>query len=389
MPIVDIVDAISNSSTVWRTLHGIEPLCHDGRAVYVTGNAAVVFTVKHEGRTKMLKCYTRPNPYLKEIYGEAFHPREFCIIAITGHSIWIDCLLYERIEGCTLDNMICRVESPSEAKSLAEAFDKMAYRLLTTNRTHGDLKPENIIVTPYGEMVPIDFDSAFVPSLAGRPSVEIGTAAYQHPKRDFQFFDNHLDDYSIAVISTALHSSAIDFSIIEHYRKEYEFPLKPCDILSGKCEQLERYIEEFARCGDALHYRMARMLYSPWPRLFNLKPTLSLSYAENLCSDTSNASLEQENGLWGCRNHAGWIIPPLYDSGFEPSEGFMVATLGGYTHLLSIDEHRVVYSFAKGVTAKPVENGQVVICHSAKERQSIPLITLLPAKKPSSDKGDR
>ena len=377
MPISNIVDAVSCPSTVWRTLRGIEPLCHNGKAVYVTGNAAVLFTVKHEGRTKMLKCYTRPKPYLREIYGEDFHPRELCIVAITGDATWIDCLLYDRIEGSSLDVALSQAQSCSEVQLFAAAFDKMAYRLLASDRAHGDLKPENIIATPTGELVPIDFDSAFIPSLAGRPSAEIGTAAYQHPKRDFQLFDNHLDDYSIALITTILHAATIDFSIIQHFRETREFALQPRDIIAGKCGLLEEYIEEFARRGDALHYRLARMLYSQWPRLFTLKQTLSFSYAESPDFDIEDATLEQEGGLWGCRNSEGWIIPPLYDGGFEPTEGFMVTSLGGYTHLLSIAERRVVHSFAKGITAKPVKDGVIAIRDGSGQRQNIPLDILL------------
>lgn len=377
MPISDIVDAVSCPSTVWRTLCGIEPLCHDGKPMYVVGNAAVLFTVKHEGRLKMLKCYTRPNPYLREIYGALFHPRELCIVAITGATIWIDCLLYGRIEGSSLDEVLSNVRSCSQVGILAQAFDKMAYRILSSDRAHGDLKPENIIVTESEECVPIDFDSAFIPALAGRPSTEIGTAAYQHPKRDYQLFDNHLDDYSIALISTILHAAAIDFSIIEHFRTTGEFPLQPRDIIAGKCELLNHIIEEFARRGDALHYRVARMLHSQWPRLFNLKPTLSFLHTNIHDSGVANATLEQEGGLWGCRNNEDWIIPPLYDSGFEPSEGYMIASLGGYTHLLSLEKRGVVHSFAKGITAKPVKDGAIVIRDQAGQRHHLPLTALL------------
>ncbi len=376
MPIADIVDAVYNPSTVWRTLRGIEPLLHDGKPFYVTGNSAVLFTVKHDGRTKMLKCYTRTNPYLREIYSNLFHPHELCIVAITGDIIWIDCLLYDRVEGSTLNEVLCRVKSYHEVEALASAFDQMAYRLSATNRTHGDLKPENIVVTASNEMIPIDYDSAFVPSLAGKPSVEKGTTAYQHPQRDFRLFDLHIDDYSIAMLSTLLHAATIDFSIIEYFQERYEFPLKPRDIASGRCELLDNYIEAFACRGDALHYRMARMLYSQWPRLFNLKPMLSFIHTENLGSDIHDATLEQEGGLWGYRNHRGWIIPPIYDSGFEPTEGFMVVTLGDYTHLLSIAERRVVHSFAKGITAKPVRNGEITIRNSSGMRQTIALSSL-------------
>ena len=247
MPITDIVDAVSAPYTVWRTLRGIEPLCHNGRATFVTGNAAVTFTVMHEGRKKILKCYTRSNPYLREIYGSKYYPKELCVIAPTGSQMWVDCLLYDYIEGISLDEAICAARDCHDIALLARAFDTMACHILADSASHGDLKPENIIVTPSMEMIPIDYDSAFTPSLAGKPATEVGTAGYQHPARDTRFFDKHLDDYSIAIISTLLHIAATDFSIVERFRDTHENPLQPRDIIAGKCPYLSTHTEACAR----------------------------------------------------------------------------------------------------------------------------------------------
>lgn len=377
MSVIDIVDAVSARYTVWRTLRGIEPVRTNGSVSYVTGNAAVTFTVRHEGEIKMLKCYTRTNPYLHDIYGSKFYPRELCVIDIFGTPLWVDCLLYDRIEGITLDEALCRAECCDEVATLAASFDRMACKLLDSPVSHGDLKPDNIIVTPQGEMHAIDYDSAFIPAFAGRASAEVGTAAYQHPLRDSHFFDEHLDDYSIAIISTLLHIAARDYSVVEFYRSTHENPLLPHDIVAGRSSLLDQYTEEFAIRGDALRYRIALMLKSAWPRLFNLNRTLHFAVTENLSPTTNNAQLEQENGLWGCRNDEGWIIPPLYDSGFDPTEGFMVATLGGYTHIISVAERVVVHSFDKGITAKPVTNGEVVIRNTDGSRMGIALEALL------------
>ena len=84
----------------------------------------------------------------------------------------------------------------------------MAVGLLDREYAHGDLKPENIIVTPDGDMRAIDWDAAFTPELAGNPAPETGTAAYQHPLRTNELFDKHIDDYSIAMLSTMLHAAA-------------------------------------------------------------------------------------------------------------------------------------------------------------------------------------
>ena len=377
MTILDIVDAVAAPYTVWRTLHGIEPLCHNGRPIYICGNASVLFQVRHEGRQKMLKCYTRKHPYLQDIYSAEFHPRELHVISFSGDQAWVDCLLYDRIKGETLDDVLCHTSQPEDYTRLAESFDRLANKLLASERKHGDLKPENIIVAPDGDMHPIDFDSAFIPILAGKVSAEVGTAAYQHPARTYALFDEHIDDYSIAFISTLLHAAALDPVILKDFSTTHEPPFMPRDIISGKCSVINEMIEQFAQRGDATRYRIARMLSSQWPRLFNIRATIIYANSENLVITSDDATLEQENGLWGCRNDKGWIIPPLYDSGFDPTEGYMVASLGGYTHLLSLAEKRVVYSFANGITAKPVCNNEITIRHKDGSRENLKLDVLL------------
>lgn len=377
MTIVDIVDAVTNPDTVWRTLRGVEPLYHNGRPIYVTGNAAVTFTVRHEGGRKMLKCYTRKNPHLKEIYGERFYPRELCAVTVLGDKLWVDCLLYDRIEGRTLDEEIEHTASLDDFRALAAAFDNMAFNLLAGDMTHGDLKPENIIVGEDGQFSLIDFDAAFLPSMAGESAPEIGTAAYQHPTRDTNFFDNHIDDYSIAMLSTTLHAAALNRTVAEALCQTHEPPFSPRDIVEHKSALFDEVVELFAQRGLAREYRVARMLCSPSPRLFNLRSTLSFATQCPITDDLADATLEQEEGLWGCRNDKGWIVPPLYDGGFEPMGEVIILTLGGYTHLVSLRSCKVIRSFDKQVEVKPAKSHRVIVTKADSTHEVLELETLL------------
>ena len=105
--IADIVDTLANDFLSWRTLSDVRPHLRDGRPIYVTGNAAVTFFVRHKGREKILKCYTRDNPHLATIYGDAFRPRELRVFNMMNRSDFVDCLLTDRIEGITLDRAVC------------------------------------------------------------------------------------------------------------------------------------------------------------------------------------------------------------------------------------------------------------------------------------------
>ena len=376
--IANIVDALAAPYTVWRTLRGIEPTFHDNRPLYVAGNAAVTFRVKHDGMDKILKCYTRTNNHLMAIYGDEFHPRELCIIDIVGRKVWIDCLLTPYIEGITLDEALCSADGEQELIAIASSFDAFAKRLLLSERAHGDLKPENLILTPTGEIRAIDWDAAFLPSFAGEASPEIGTAAYQHPQRTTDLYDKHIDDYSIAFLSVYLHAAAIDSTTIEYFRKYHEPMLSPKDIIRGKVSELERICDLFAQRGMAREYRLAQMLRSTSARLFNLRPTLlpEITHSADTSSEDNAPYLDVANGYWGCRDNCRWLIEPLFDNGYEPTYGVMLTELGGYSHFVDL-EGNVVKSFPMGTRVKPMRDGATTAYYPNGEQEYIKAEDLL------------
>ncbi len=361
--IADIVDTLGNNHILWRTLCGVEIPVRDGRPLYTVGNAAVSLRVRHEGRDAVLKCYTHPNDNLQAIYGTSFHPRELCVFGMDGRRQWVDCLLCEHIEGETLDAFLCGQDARRHVGAAASAFDTAALRLLRSERAHGDLKPENMIFTPHGTIEFIDWDSAYVPLLEGRTAPETGTAAYQHPARTAEMFDKHIDDYPIALISVMLHAAALDPAVLERYRTLREFPLHPRRIAAGETAAVTHTADLFAARGMAAQYRMARMLTAPTPYLFSLETTLEAACRARDAAvppDAEMPELDQQDGLWGYRLHGEWVVPPLYDWGFEPTEGTMLVGLGGYSHFI-LRDGRVIVSFPRGCTVKPLRDGRTVV----------------------------
>ena len=376
--IANIVDAVAAPYTVWHTLRGIEPEMQGARPHFVAGNAAVTFRVRHNGDRKILKCYTRTNNHLTAIYGKEYHPRELCIVDIVGRKVWIDCLLTPYIEGMTLDEAICSAKRGEELEALASAFDDFARILLLSERAHGDLKPENLIVTPSGEIKAIDWDAAFLPSFEGEPAPEIGTAAYQHPRRTADLYDKHIDDYSIAFLSVLLHSAAIDDATIKHFRTYHEPLLSPRDIMRGRVCELERISELFAQRGMAKEYRLAQMLRSTQPRLFNLQSIFSPTTISSANSAEENTApyLDVANGYWGCRDDNRWLIEPMFDNGYEPSDGVMLAELGDYYHFVSLDG-KVVRTVPLGTRVKPMRSGETIAYYTNGEQERIKAAELL------------
>lgn len=358
MTIANIVDALRSPYTEWRTLRGIEPEMCDGHPCYVAGNAAVSFRVVWRGRRMMLKCYTRPHSRLAAIYGEAFRPRELVVVDMVGRRRRIDCLITPYIEGCTLDEAMVRASTAAEYRSLAEAFDVLATKILLDERAHGDLKPENVIVGEDGAMQAIDWDAAYLPRFAGEQALETGTAAYQHPARTVEMYDKHLDDYSIAMISTLLHAAAVDPTTMEHYRLHHEPPFLPREAVAGGAPLLDRIIEEFARRGMARQYRVAEMLRRPYAVCSRLHDVFRWERATEV---EGEPTLDVDWGWWGCRCDAGWIIPPLYDSGFEPEGGVALMMLGGYGHLVRVADGQVRISFDRGCNVGALRDGVIAV----------------------------
>lgn len=72
---------------------------------------------------------------------------------------------------------------PDILRKLATSFKTMAIDLHKANISHGDLQHGNILIRDDGSLVLVDYDSMFVPSLAGFKDEIKGLAGYQHPAR--------------------------------------------------------------------------------------------------------------------------------------------------------------------------------------------------------------
>lgn len=378
--IQDIVDAVANPYTPWRTLKGLEIKCEDDMPQYITGNASVIFTVMHNNRRKILKCYKGHNPHLQAIYGKEFHPAELCVSNIMGQRFRIDCLLTDYIEGCTLHEKLCQHLTAEELGRLATAFDKMAGELLQMERAHGDIKPENIIVGYDGSMTLIDWDAAYVPALSGNEAFETGTAAYQHPLRSKEHYDKHIDDYSIAMISTLLHAYATSPDMAEYYRKHHRPQTHPKEMCfqrigyhymqhmnSGTLNNdwLHSVLDLFARKCMPQQYHIARLLRDNTPRLFTLK---RLFFPPETLPTYDEQEMEANvwNGLWGYSTPKGWAIAPLFDECMDPKEGVLQIRLAEYKHLLRCNG-KIITSISAATKAK-VRNGVIYLSHNNKEQ---------------------
>lgn len=270
------IEALQDPYGLTRTLGEIE-VCRssDGEPLRWVGNSAVVFKIRCGGRYKMLKCYTRPMEHLEAIYQEKLLRQELYVWQADGQGEWCDVVIDDWIEGITLYEAVMRGAGSGDKahlSNLARQFDRLALELLESDWAHGDLKPENILLDESGTLRPVDFDAMFLPVFAGEKSPELGTAAYQHPGRTAEDFDASIDDYSIATISTTLHALALEPGLLARYNRGEGLLLSPRKIVRHGCAAHAECLALFEKAGDAVRYRIARVLKSPLMRLPNLKP---------------------------------------------------------------------------------------------------------------------
>ena len=418
--------SLADTHGLTRTLGEIE-VCRDkeGRMRYTVGNSAIVFRIRHEGCIRSLRCYMHHPRHLPEIYGEKLLPQELFIYTSPAGGVWTDVVLGDWIEGVTLHEAIVEAAEAGDTARLrrfAAAFDRMAAALTADDWAHGDLKPENIVADGEGRLHLIDFDAMFLPAFAGQPSPELGTAAFQHPARTVRDFDASLDDYPAALISTALHALVLDPTLYARYSDADGLLFSPQKIRTDTA--LREALALFEQAGLAAQYRIARLLRSPSLRLPGLPQLLALAAetmgtkerpekagtvktartegtaetpetdrteetagaektteTEETADGNSGAAVRStdgtvaeetelfvENGLWGYRTPDHVVVPPLYDCGFDFTEGLAAVRLGATWHYID-GTGRPRISCPGCEAVKPFRNGRASVVRSGRRRE--------------------
>ena len=358
----EYVRIIENSEKFTRTLGVVDALRDaDGRPAFIVGNHSVIFRIRHEGRWRMLKCYTCPKPNLRRIYGSSCLRDELFVSSPDGmRSEFVDVVVGDWIEGRTLRRAISAAAGDAAAfGALSAEFDRFALELLEGEWAHGDLKPDNIMVDDGGHMHAVDFDAVYRPDLADLECDEAGTAAFQHPLRTTKLYDKSIDDYPVALISTALHALSLDPSLGLVGETDEVLLFDPRTIAAvdnGAAAagrdvdpMLDRVLDMFGERCMAAEYRIARLLMSPVPRLKGLRELLRFAVhgAERHVAGGSALQLAGCGGLWGYASEGRFVIPPVYDCGFEFSEGTAMVRLGRFSHCISADGRAVKHPYRR------------------------------------------
>lgn len=238
-------EAILNAEDNFDQLSDLVPVLDArGEPVMSSGNFAVVFKMTDGEKDYAVKCFIKeqegreeayrqicqylpnvPSPYLvptqyleKELFVDTNQSadREFPV------------LLMDWVEGISLDRYVKSIRhDPHKRVRLANRFRELLFWLLHQEFAHGDLKPDNIIVTETGELVLVDYDGMFVPAMQGEKARELGTPLYRFKGRAQQDFDAYADDYAAVFILLVLMADCFEPMDFDGFTSS-----EPKDILS-------------------------------------------------------------------------------------------------------------------------------------------------------------
>ena len=234
--ISEYVRAIQDASNNLDELAHLVPVQDDhGEPYRSSGAFAVVFKMKDEqtGKCYALKCFTEEQEGRAEAYRQIADELEFVdssyitFVKYLDKEIFVDSsceedefpvLLMDWIDGETMECYIAENYQDNYAMAmLCYRFCKMAAWLRSQPFAHGDIKPDNIMVRPDGNLTLVDYDGMFVPVMKGQKSPTIGTKDFSHPLRTVDDFDETIDDFALASIALSLKAISMNSKLLDTY----------------------------------------------------------------------------------------------------------------------------------------------------------------------------
>ena len=234
--ISEYVKAIQDAGDNLEQLAHLTPVLDDhGEPYRSSGAFAVVFKMldKSTGKYYALKCFTEEQEGRAEAYRQIadelgmIDSPYITSVKYMEKELFVDSqceedefpvLLMDWVEGETMEAYIAaNYRNQSAMLMLSYRFGKMAAWLRTQSFSHGDVKPDNIIVRPDGSLTLVDYDGMFVPSMKGSKSPTIGTKDFSHPLRTMDDFDETIDDFSLASIALSLKAISMKSTLLDIY----------------------------------------------------------------------------------------------------------------------------------------------------------------------------
>ena len=234
--ISEYVKAIQDAGDNLDQLAHLTPVLDDhGEPYRSSGAFAVVFKMQDKscGKYYALKCFTEEQEGRADAYRQIADELDLLdspyitSVKYMEKELFVDSqceedefpvLLMDWVDGETMEAYIAaNYHNQSAMSMLCYRFGKMAAWLRTQSFSHGDIKPDNIIVRPDGSLTLVDYDGMFVSSMKGCKSPTIGTKDFSHPLRTMDDFDETIDDFSLASIALSLKAISMNSTLLDTY----------------------------------------------------------------------------------------------------------------------------------------------------------------------------
>ena len=337
--ISEYIEAIKSAEDNFEELSYLRPVLGDDELPIMTsGNFAVVFKMKDEqsGKFYAVKCFTKEQEGRAEAYREIVKELEdvsspyLVSIQYLEKELFVDTdqttetefpvLLMDWVEGKTLDKYIREnLNQKRKTEALLRSLFQLVEWLIAQPFAHGDLKPENILVSEEGALVLVDYDGMYVPAMKGQKAREVGSPDFCHPQRNEDYFNEHMDDFSLLSILLSLCIVYIKANFIAKYGAEDRLLFSKSDYINihkskvfndipSIIETSTNYKSLFENACINLHFRLNKGMLTPIDKLISImaiqKQKLNDILDSRIVNDIENLHPEIDafNTYWGIPN---------------------------------------------------------------------------------------
>lgn len=224
----EYIDAFTKQTFCFRTLKDLKTIQDNNRVVYVKGSNSVVFKMQdtHTGKYYAIKCYTGvkfgiynrmevvkeklrlvESPYLvkmKVVYNEL----NINVNGLTDEGVYyFPIVIMDWVEGDTLDKYHPKSEKlEDDIKHLINSYKAMSSWLLQQDFSHGDITPQNILVTKDNNTLLIDYDNMV---FCGEDDIPVSVNKMKdedfcNPRQTSFKYEDNIDNFSLVSIMISL-----------------------------------------------------------------------------------------------------------------------------------------------------------------------------------------
>ncbi len=225
----------------------LEPvLTATGEVEQETGSYSVVFrmrSIDDPGQEWAMKCYVADQErrltscraiieYLTSISSPYLLPLHLYENECYCQGQYYPIVLLPWVEGDSLVNYVRKwIDAPERLEKLSHDFGFFACWLRRQSFAHGDLKSDNLRIRPRGELVLLDYDGLYIPTMQGEPPREEGNPDYTHPLYQSTDFNEHAGDFALSVIALSLRALVLSPTLFRDFGGDRHLLLQAKDFI--------------------------------------------------------------------------------------------------------------------------------------------------------------